>query len=395
VSGLPERTLDEQIEDIRADVTDRFGRFLTDSIAPGAVERDRTGLPIPRELLGEAATLGLLRQTLPLEAGGEGADALRRGVTLELVSYLGLDQSFSLLIGLFEEISQDIALSGRPELVDRYADPLVRGDLLGAFGYSDGTDPFSFKSTARPVDGGYELAGYKSMVTGAALADLFVVYVAIENGDLGAFIVERSDPGVTVTPRAVSGVRAAGIGSLTLEAVRVPAWRVLYEEDGLSHAQRFLNSRRALHSSTQVGGMHALLDRTIAKLHSTIRYGAPLTDASNVQASLGRMYAALETARSVTYHALSRSSSGVADAYFDPVISAAKHTVTELSIRMAIDALRLTGGDGYASENHFERWLRDFTGLLAGAGAQDTLEMNLGTLAVGNWEALLERSEER
>ena len=126
-----------------------------------------------------------------------------------------------------------------------------------------------------------------------------------------------------------------------------------------------------------------------------MRYGAPLTDAQNVQATLGRMYAAIETARSVCYRALERSSAGLADPFFDPVSSAAKHTVTELSIRTAIDALRLAGGEGYASENHFERWLRDFTGLIAGAGTQDTLETSLGTLAVGNWEAAKERSEER
>ena len=391
----PARTLDEVVDEIAAEATRRFGPFLAERVAPDAVERDSTSTPIDRAVLAEAADLGLLKQSIPSEIGGEGRDLLHRGVTLEQVGYLCVDQSFPLLVSVFEEIAREVAASGRQELAETYGRRLVESELLGAFAYSDGTDPFTFKSKATTVGGGYRLDGYKPIVTGAALADLFIVYVAIEGGDLAAFVVERSDPGVTVMPRAVSGMRAAGIGSITMEDVRLPAWRMLYEEDGLSSAQRFLNARRVLHSCAPLGCMRSILERSIASLHETVRYGSLLSDAPNVQATLGRMYAAVETSRSVTHRALSRASAGLADAFFDPVASAAKHTVTELAIRTALDAMRLAGGEGYISDNHYERWHRDFTGLIAGAGTQDTLEMNLGALAVGNWEAAMERSEER
>ena len=70
-------------------------------------------------------------------------------MTLEQVAYIGLDQSLPLLLGLFEEIAREIALSDKRELVDRYARELVGARLLGAFAYSDGTDPFSFRSACQ------------------------------------------------------------------------------------------------------------------------------------------------------------------------------------------------------------------------------------------------------
>ena len=372
-------TVDERIQVVADQVRARCGDFIRERVNPGAADRDSSDRPIDRSLLEEAARIGLYGMLLPTELGGKGGDTLVHGATLEQVGYLCEDLSFPLLLGVFERIAEEAWLSGRPEIIERYAGPMARGEMFGSFAYTDGTDPFSFRSTATRSGSGYVLNADKPLVTGAELADVFMTYLREESGDLMVCFVERSDPGVTVLPVPVTGNRAAGIGRLVLDDVHVGAERVLVSSDGLSHAQRFLNSRRVLHACAPLGRMQAILERCVDHLAGTVRYEQPLTEFANVQAALGRMLVLVETARAVTHRALERASH--ADAHFDPIHSVAKYTVVEASIELSTIAMRLLGGAGYVRANGYERHFRDFLGLISGAGTQDILEIDLGVMA--------------
>jgi acyl-CoA dehydrogenase len=72
---------------------------------------------------------------------------------------------------------------------------------------------------------------------------------------------------------------------------------------------------------------------------------------------------------------------GRLDPAFDPVISAAKHEITDQSLDLGVSALRLLGGRGYL-QGPAERFLRDACALLAAGGTQDVLEIDLGVRAV-------------
>ena len=69
----------------------------------------------------------------------------------------------------------------------------------------------------------------------------------------------------------------------------------------------------------------------------------------------------------------------------------AKYYVTDRAIEMAAHAFRLLGGKGYVKEHRLDRFLRDFYGLLAGGGAQDILEVDLGARSVSD----LDRRQQR
>lgn len=51
-------------------------------------------------------------------------------------------------------------------------------------------------------------------------------------------------------------------------------------------------------------------------------------------------------------------------------------------MKMSQDALRVLGGKAYLSSMHFERYVRDFYALMAGGGAQDTLEVDIGSSTI-------------
>ena len=361
-----------------------FGPFLRETVNPGAAERDRSGTPIPNDIFRRSAELGLLPYSLPRELGGLEANALEWGLVLEEVGYLCEDGTFPYFLSVRATVAATLYESKRPDIIDRYARPMARGERFGSFAFTDGADPFSFRTTARRAgDGAFILNGQKQFTTGGLTADCYLVYARDERtDDILVFIVERDDAGVTLGPLDVHGCRTAGLCTLGLDQVRVPAERVLAAADGLSHSQIFLNRRRVLLVAGFFGRMRAMLERCIAHLGSTIRYGRPLTEMQAVQASIGRMTASVEACRAVLHTALAWQASGASDPIWDPNITAAKYFVTEQLNAFCSDLFRLAGGFGYTAESGFGRFQRDVAALFAGAGAQGTLEVDLGVMAI-------------
>jgi alkylation response protein AidB-like acyl-CoA dehydrogenase len=369
-------------DDIAQEARMQFGPFLESDVNPGAVERDDTGTCFPRDLFKDLAAEGLLGYFMPKELGGGGQDALHWGITLEQVGYVCDDGSLPLVLGLCASVCRTIYDSGRSDLIDEFARPMVTGDRMGAFAYSDGADAFHFKSTARRQGQEWLLNGEKMLVTGGAIADVFMTYLRSEENDLMVFLIDRSDPGVEVTPIEVTGMRAAGLATLRLNNVMLPDWRLMVDADGLSHAQRFLNNRRVLLACGPLGRMQAIYENCVDELRQIVRYGKPLTQMPNVQVTLGRMFVAIETGRAICYRALQRIVDGLADPLFDPVVSAAKYYITDSSVNLVPTVMRVLGGGGYLKSRRYERYMRDFCGMLAGGGAQDIIEVDLGMRAV-------------
>jgi alkylation response protein AidB-like acyl-CoA dehydrogenase len=386
---------DAELDRLAAETRARFGPLVARDLNPLAAERDAQGTCIPREVMRAAGALGLLAMAMPEASGGGGADPVAWGAVLEELGYLSDDSSFTLLVSLRVAVAATILESGRTDFEERYVGPMMAGDRAGAFAYTEDADAFSFKSVAERDGDDFILTGEKFLVTGGATADTFMTYVRDSaTDDLLAFLVEREDAGVELRPVEVSGFRSAGLCSLSLDRVKIPASRLLAAEDGLGHAQRFLNARRALLVCGSLGRMRAILEDCAASLHDTVRYGRPLTEFQNVQVLLGRMYINVEASRAFVYRALRQASRGETDPVFDPLTSAAKHFVVEQAIDTVTMALRLLGGRGYLKKNLYERSLRDFAGLISGAGAQDLLEIGLGDLVVRKCARAGERVEE-
>jgi alkylation response protein AidB-like acyl-CoA dehydrogenase len=371
--------------DIKALVEERFGAFIRDKVNPGVLERDSTGASISAELLQEACTLGMTTFGLPKEIGGAGRDVVAWGRLLEEVGYLCQDSCLPFVVSLRASVIKTIHRTGRADLIDRYVIPMVHGARAPAFAYTDGTDAFSFQTTATQTPNGYVLEGEKLYVTGGSTADTFMVYARAagsRNNDLQVFLVERDDPGVQVSSVPLSGLRSAGISQISLGGVHVPQSRALATTDGLSHVQAFLNQRRIYLACPVLGRMQAVLEDCIGDLSKKVRYGNSLTAMQNVQGHIGRMVISLETSRAMLYRALERQATPAFDIYWDMLGCVAKSYVIDQGMALVQIAQRLLGGDGFLRTTHYERYLRDFAGYIPGGGSQDTLTVDLGVHAI-------------
>ena len=366
--------------DVLSEVNSEFKPFVEEFLNPYASARHETRCPIPKETFKKAADLGLIAYKFPKAIGGRGKDALSWGLLLEELGYICDDNSFPMLLSYYTGVAEDIYRLGDADLTERYVLPMLNGELLGAFAYSEDADHYSFASVAKKQSDGYVLNGHKPFISGAGIADVFMTYIPDEEKELLVLLLERTDPGVEIYSRDVFGFKSGAICGMNITDVKIPSNRVIVNNDGLSHGQRYLNTRRVFLSCGFLGKMRAVIDRCIESVDRVVRYDRPLTEFPNVQSAIGRMTIRYESARACVYNALEHMVSERAHASFDLTYSIAKYIVAENGKEVIDTAMRLVGGKGYLESSHYSRDLADFSALITGAGTQDLLEINIGAL---------------
>ena len=371
------------------DLKDVYGCLIDNELNVTVEARDQASAVITHAQMQRFAQLGIYTYNLPEAWGGLGWKYAPWGHVLEKIGYLSLDVSFPFLISVRMSFITALLAVQRADINDVYIKDLIEGKKAGAFAYTENADAFSFLSCAVPEKGAeyYVLNGLKAIVTGAETADIFLMFVRAETADIQVFLVRADDPGVAITPRAMHGCRSTGIATVEMVNVRVHKSRLLIATDGLSFAQRyFLNCRRALQTTLFLGRARAVIEATLAYLHTTVRHQRPLIDLQHVQALVGEMYILLESARTSVFYALHRQDRAESDPYWDSVSSSAKYQAVEAVNKIAALALNVTGGWGYTESSGIGRAQRDFASLIAGADPQEKLKVDIGIQKIHEME---------
>lgn len=378
-----------------ADVQGIFGSVVDLELNCTIENRDLRALPVPNATLQKCAKLGLYKYNLPQQWGGLGQGDVAWGRIIEKLSFLSLETSFPFLVSARMGFIKFLIALERDDLNECFLGDLIDGKIGGAFAYTEDADAFSFISKAclEPDGQHYKVSGIKKMVTGGETAELFFVFVRGETADMQIFLIRADDPGVKITPCATHGMRTAGISMIEMNDVRVSRQRLLVDTDGLSFAQRhFLNSRRSLLVTAYLGRARAVIEDVVRYLSTTVRCGQRLIDMQHVQACIGEMHIALESARTMVYYSLQRQDNLKADLYWDPVSSSAKYHATEEINKIVFMALKLTGAWGYLNSSGVGRAHRDFTSVLAGADPQEKLKIDLGGRMIHELDMLTQQT---
>ncbi|MEE8385848.1 MAG: acyl-CoA dehydrogenase family protein, partial [Dehalococcoidia bacterium] len=88
-------------------------------------------------------------------------------------------------------------------------------------------------------------------------------------------------------------------------------------------------------------------------------FGKPLVDHQAIQTMLADAAIQIEAARHLVYHAASLVDDGKYDREHAPYLSIAKTFATEMSNRVASDAIQILGAQGYMKDHPLERHYRD------------------------------------
>ncbi len=336
--------------------------FVRDRVAPAAAEIDRTAA-YPRDLMREAAALGLAGVTLPVEWGGAGRRTIVYALAIEAIAFGSATLAVSLVVHNSLAV-EPVLHAGTPRQRQSWLRRLGSGEALGAFALSEpdaGSDAAHQKTRARADAGGYILSGVKTWVANAAAADVAVV-TAVTDPDAGArgltaFLVPFDAPGVVRTPLDSLGVRGLGCMDVSFDDVRVPAEARLGEPgQGWKIAMRALDGGRVAIAAQALGVGQAALDEAVAYARTREAFGVPIGTFQAIQFQVADLVTDLEAARLLMWRAADardRQPRASVEA------AMAKLQASEAAHRAADRAMQILASAGYRRGSTIERLFRD------------------------------------
>ena len=256
--------------------------------------------------------------------------------------------------------------------------PIVAGEQVAAFALTEpeaGTDLSRITTRAERDGDGYVLEGEKVYISNAGVADRYTVFALTgDEGKLSAFCVDATAQGFEAEPMRVLGGHP--IGRVHLRGVRVPAERRLGPEGkGLALALGTLGSFRPTVGAAAVGFAQRALDEAVAHTRRREQFGGPLSQLPQVQARLGKMACATESARLLVQRAVAAIDAGEQREVIAHKGSMAKLVATENAQAVVDSAVQLHGGLGVEERSVVARLYQDVRSLRIYEGTNDVHEI--------------------
>jgi alkylation response protein AidB-like acyl-CoA dehydrogenase len=376
-SGSPLTVLAEDEQIFR----DSVFEFADKRIRPLVREMDEHA-KVPRELLDELFSLGVMGIEVPDAFGGAGASFFHSVLAVEALSRV--DASIGLLVDVQNTLVINALLRWGSDAVKQRYLPALSSKMIGAYALSEsgsGSDAFALTARATARDGAFALNGRKLWITNANEADLFIVFATVnpEAGYRGitAFLVERGTPGFTVGKKEDKlGIRASSTCELLLEDCVVTADQVLGDVGkGYKVAIETLNEGRIGIGAQMIGLAQGALDHAVAYTKERKQFGKPIADFQAVQFQLAQVASELQAARLLVYNA-----ARLRDARRPFLQDAAmcKLYSSQVAERVTSLAVQLYGGYGYVKDYPVEKFFRDAK---IGQIYEGTSNMQLQTIA--------------
>ena len=362
-------------EDQRA-IRDAFARFVDERVVPQAAALDEAHA-FPRALFDELGALGFFGLRYPEEVGGSGLGLAEFALALEEVargsmSLAGAAAMQSLMGTKF------LHLLGNADIVERLFKPALDGRKIGAVCMTEpdaGSDLDSIATTATQVSGGWRLAGRKTWITSAPVADFFTVFArAGDERKLTIFLVERGFPGLAVG-RAIHkmGVWALPTSEVAFDDCVVPeSHRLSQVGDGEAQLKKLLAEIRVITGAMALGVARAALDEAVRYAAERKQFGKPINRYQAIQFKLAEMATELASATLLVRHAAWLHGAGRPH---HAEAAMAKLHATECAARICDQAARVLASYGYAMEYPVQRYLRDVRFTLIGGGTSEILKL--------------------
>jgi alkylation response protein AidB-like acyl-CoA dehydrogenase len=337
--------------------------FAQAELLPGVIERDEHS-KFPTEQVKMMADLGFLGMMVDPKYGGSGLDSI--SYVLAMTEIAKVDASAAVVMS----VNNSLVCAGlekycTEEQKMKYLVPLAKGEVIGAFCLSEpeaGSDATSQKTTAIDKGEYYLLNGTKNWITNGATASTYIVIAQtdIEKGHKGinAFIVEKGWAGFDIGPKEKKmGIRGSDTHSLMFNDVKVPKEnRIGAEGFGFNFAMGVLNGGRIGIASQALGIATGAYELALKYSKERKAFGKEISKHQAIAFKLADMATHITAARMLCMKAAFEKDMGMDISQSGAM---AKLYASQVAMDTTIEAVQIHGGNGYVSEYHVERMMRD------------------------------------
>jgi len=345
------------------DIIDMVREFCLKEVQPIAAILDEEER-FPTEAVKQLAEMGVMGLSYPEKYGGSGLSYVTYIATVAEIARhcastsITVSAHCSLCCG-------PIFRFGTTEQKMKYLPPLVKGEKLGAFGFTEpsaGTDGANQKTVAEDKGDHWLINGNKIFITNGGVADTLVI-TAVTDKDVGykgisMFIIENDYPGFRIgTHEKKMGIRASSTCELIFEDMKVPKENLLgVRGNGFKQALITFDSGRIGIGAQALGIAESAIEECVKYVMQREQFGQPIGRFQNTQFKIADMVTRVEAARLL----ISRAAQALQDREpYSHLAAQAKLFASETATDVTRHCLQLAGGYGYMREYPFERFMRD------------------------------------
>lgn len=337
--------------------------FAERHIRPHVSEWDRTQ-HFPADLFHQLGELGLMGVLVPETYGGAGLGY--REYVAAIVELSRVDPAIGLSMAAHNSLcTNHILLFGSEDQKREYLPKLATGEWLGAWGLTEpntGSDAGNMRTVAVQAGDRWVLNGSKNFITHGRSGHVAVVIArTAAPGDkrgATAFVVERGTPGFSGGKKEDKlGMRASETAEMLFQDCRIPdSQRLGVEGEGFIQSLKVLDGGRISIAALSLGTALGAYEAALAYAQERQQFGKRIADFQAIQFKLADLATEIEAAKLLVYQAADLKDAG------KPVTkeaAMAKYYASEVSVRVANEAVQIFGGYGFIKDFPVEKFYRD------------------------------------
>ena len=356
-------------------ITQMVRDFAEKEIRPHMMKWDESQF-FPVDLFKKMGELGMMGVFVPEQYGGAGFGYYEYvTIVSEVARVCG---SIGLSVAAHNSLcTNHILMFGTEEQKQKYIPKLATAEHIGAWGLTEtgtGSDAGGMNTTAVRDGDDWIINGSKNFITHAISGDVAVVIVRTgEKGDshgMSAFVVEKGTPGFSGGKKEDKlGMRASETAALFFDNCRIPNSNMLGKEgEGFIQAMKILDGGRISIAALALGIAKGALDCSVQYSKDREQFGQPISNFQAISFKLADMAAEIEAAELLILQAADLKNRGqkvTKESAF------AKYYASEVSVRVATEAVQIHGGYGYTKEYPAEKFYRDSKLCTIGEGTSE------------------------
>lgn len=337
--------------------------FAKKNIKPFMMDWDEKQT-FPEELFHQLGAMGFMGVLVPEVYGGSGMDYHEYITVIEEISKV--DSSIGLSLAAHNSLCTNHILEfGNETQKEKWLPKLAHGEWIGAWGLTEhntGSDAGGMSTTAVADGDHYIINGAKNFITHGISGHIAVVIVRTgEKGDskgMTAFVIEKGTPGFTSGKKENKmGMRASETAELIFDNCRVHKDNVLGNiGDGFIQSMKVLDGGRISIGALSLGIAKGAYEAALKYAKEREQFGQSISKFQAIGFKLADMATEIEASELLLHKAAHDKIKGVK---MTKIGAMAKMYASEVSVKVANEALQIHGGYGYTKDFPVEKFYRD------------------------------------
>lgn len=349
--------------------------FAQKHIQPHVMEWDESQ-EFPVAVFKQMGELGMMGVFVPEQYGGAGLGYFEYKTIIEEIAKV--DGSIGLSVAAHNSLcTGHILLFGNEEQKQKYLPKLATAEWIGAWGLTEantGSDAGNMRCTATKEGDNWIINGTKNWITHGKSGDVAVVVCRTgeprAKDNATTFIVEKGTAGFRGGKKENKlGMRASETAEMIFEDCVIPdANRLGDVGNGFRQALKVLDGGRISIASLSLGIAKGAYEAALKYSQERHQFDQPISSFQAISFKLADMATEIQAAELLTLQACDAKNRGES---VTKISAMAKYYASEVSVKVATDAVQIFGGYGYTKDFPVEKYYRDSKLCTIGEGTSE------------------------